>query len=116
MGNTRGNKMFIDFIEQCGLEGDEAEEMLLESAAVSLDLSDEIGDRPDVNVCKIIIGICLVNLGIDGTLTDWGRQGDDDEKALVDERLRNRLTRYILKSHFGAIRKRYEHLKFGVEK
>ena len=116
MARSKGNKLFIDFIKQCGFEGDEAEDILLESASVSLDLSDEIGDRPDVNVCKIIIGICLVNLGIDGTLTDWGWQGDGDETSLVDERLRNQLTSYILKRHFGAIRDRYKDLKFGEVK
>ena len=117
MGNKRGNRLFIDFLKQCGFDSNVADDLLTESAAVSLELCDEIGDRPDLNAMKVIIGLCILNLGVDGILNDWGWQDPDDfETNLVNESLRNRLSSYVFKNHFNAIRKRYSELKFGANK
>lgn len=114
MSNKRGNQIFIDFLKQCGFEREEAESLLVESASVSLELCEEIGDRPDLNAMKIIIGICMLNLGVDGVLSDWGWQDPESlESNLVNEGLRNRLSKYILGNHFKSIQKRYSTLKFG---
>lgn len=114
MGNKRGNKLFMDFLKQCGFPEDAADDMLSESAAVSLELCDEMGDRPDINAMKVIIGLCILNLGVDGVLTDWGWQDPDDPNpTLVNENLRNRLTGYVFNRHFKAIKDRYADLKFG---
>ena len=114
MGNKRGNKIFMDFLSQCGFEPHVADEILAESAAVSLELCEEIGDRPDLNAMKVIIGLCILNLGIDGVLSDWGWQDPDDFKScLVNESLRNRLSSYVFSRHFKAIRERYAEIKFG---
>ena len=117
MANQRGNRLFMDFLGQCGFEQDLADDMLAEAATVSLELCEEIGDRPDLNAMKVIIGLCMLNLGVDGILNDWGWQDPDDlETNLVNERLRNRLSSYVFKNHFNAIRKRYSEIKFGANK
>ena len=114
MGNKRGNKLFMDFLKQCGFDSTTADDMLTESAAVSLELCEEMGDRPDINAMKVIIGLCILNLGVDGVLTDWGWQDPDEmEPTLVNEKLRNRLSSYVFNRHLKAIRNRYAELKFG---
>lgn len=117
MSNKRGNKIFMDFLSQCGFEDHVADDLLTESAAVSLELCEEIGDRPDLNAMKVIIGLCILNLGIDGVLSDWGWQDPDDFKScLVNEKLRNRLSSYVFSRHFKAIQERYAEIKFGGRK
>ena len=106
MPNSKGRELFLDFISLSGIE--DADEVLSEAALLSVDLSQEMGDASiEVSNIKAITGLCLLHIGLDEIITDWGWQDPEDGAEFYDEKLRNTLSRYVMKTYMERIRKSY---------
>ena len=106
MPNHNGRKMFLDFISLSGLEN--AKDILDESALLAIDLSQQLGhDSVETSNIKVVMGLCLLHIGLDEVITDWGWQDPEEGAEFYDERMRNTLSRYVLKNYMERVRKSY---------
>lgn len=96
--NKTGMKLVSDFLEMCGVE--ESHEVQNEAALFAMELSEDIPSTTDGAAGMVLIGLCLLHLGVDRVLVDWGWQDPDDEESVLTLRTRNGLTRTILKTYF----------------
>ena len=106
MAKNKGRDLFLDFISLSGVEN--PSDLLDEAASLSIDLSQSMGyDNVEVSNIKAITGLCLLHIGLDEIITDWGWQDPDDGAEFYDEKLRNTLSRYVMKTYMERVRKSY---------
>ena len=114
MKNEIGKQICIEYCKMCGItDKDDAEHIISESANIALEIDDQLHPRDSVTaVVAMITGVCLINLGMERTMIDWGWKDEESDTMIASTTTQNRLLRYILKTYPQKVKTDYEKAKF----
>lgn len=112
--NEQGRKILFEFCEMCGInDNSDANDLVNDSALMALEIDNEIGDVTTENsILTTLLGVCLITLGMDRCVTDWGWKSEDDQRPIASLKTTNQFLRYVLKNYPNKLKEDYEKSKF----